>query len=81
MASSTSPLARFASVGLRVNEKRFLDLLADRNDRVQRVLGILHDHGDVIATDAAHRACVGIQQIDGSEGHALGARVGRSRAE
>ena len=46
-------LAGFLPGGLRMYEVGLLDLLADGDHRVQRILRILHDHRDTVATDGA----------------------------
>eukprot|EP01022_Parablepharisma_sp_SALTPOND_P030360 TRINITY_DN760_c2_g5_i1.p1 TRINITY_DN760_c2_g5~~TRINITY_DN760_c2_g5_i1.p1 ORF type:complete len:1316 (-),score=509.04 TRINITY_DN760_c2_g5_i1:3474-7421(-) len=48
-----------------VQADRFGDLLADGKDRVQRGHRLLEDHGDLLATDAAHGGVIGLGQVQG----------------
>ena len=60
---SVSAFAARAILAL-VQPDRFADLVADREDRIERGHRLLEDHRDLGAADAAHRRAVGAREVD-----------------
>jgi hypothetical protein len=63
--------ARFGLRGrhLQMDEQRLHDLLADREDRVERGHRLLEDHRDVAAADLAHLLGGELEQVATFEQH------------
>ena len=71
------PRARLALAHLQVDEQRLHDLLADRQDRIERGHRLLEDHRDVAAAHLAHVVVGEIEQVaaleqDAARGDAAG---------
>jgi hypothetical protein len=66
---SDGTLPRAGAAGAFVHADRLADLIADREQRVQRGHRVLQDHGDALAADAAHLAIGFIEQVVALEHH------------
>ncbi|MNF96332.1 hypothetical protein D3C84_791190 [compost metagenome] len=76
-----NPVAGFAAAGLVVRQVGLGDLIADLDHRVERVLGVLHDHRDALATDLLHGLFAGAEQVNLAELHGLGGNLRARRVQ
>ncbi|MNP43365.1 hypothetical protein D3C76_1371800 [compost metagenome] len=77
------PLTGLVAAGLVVRQVRFGNLVAHPHHRVERILGVLHDHRNALAANALHGLFAGTEQVDIAKLHGLGRdlRAGRVQLE